>query len=118
MKQDNKICKKLIKKLFLYLTLCLSVHKRYKIPNGQSRETGSIPYNSEFFRSSSCKLQEPQLIPIRTVELFSFPISPSHTIFLLPQTENGILLSLSFICVALPVSIRYVCEVVNIHVIN
>jgi hypothetical protein len=37
---------KLMKKLFLYLTLCLSVHKRYKIPNGQSRETGSIENTS------------------------------------------------------------------------
>jgi hypothetical protein len=46
MKQNNKICKKLIKKLFLYLTLCISVHKRNKIPNGQSRETGSIEYTS------------------------------------------------------------------------
>jgi hypothetical protein len=36
------------------------------------------------------------------------PISPSHTVFLLPQTQNGVLLSLSFIDVALPVSIRYI----------
>jgi thiamine biosynthesis lipoprotein ApbE len=53
---------------------------------------------------------------MRKVELFSFPISPSHTVFLLPQTQNGVLLSLSFIGVALSVSIRYICEMVNIHV--
>jgi hypothetical protein len=49
------------------------------------------------FRPSSCRLQEPQPIPMRKVELFSFPISPSHTVFLLPQTQNGVL-SLSTEC--------------------
>jgi hypothetical protein len=44
---------------------------------------------------------------MRKVELFSFPISPSHRVFLLSQTHNGVL-SLSVIGVALPVSIRYV----------
>jgi ABC-type amino acid transport system permease subunit len=34
---------------------------------------------------------------MRKVELFSFPISPSYTAFLLPQTQNGVLLNLSVI---------------------
>ena len=44
MKQNNKIYKTLIKKLFLYS--CISVNKRYNIPNGPSRETGSKGYTS------------------------------------------------------------------------